>query len=69
ERNEVLDCRNYAMAAFKALPADLDKIDRKLKEMSGARRESVATPSVTAPAARPQARQKNRTLERYYDDW
>lgn len=69
ERNEVLDCRNYAMAAFKALPADLDKIDRKLKEMSGARRERVATPSVTAPAARPQARQKNRTLERYYDDW
>lgn len=69
ERNEVLDCRNYAMAAFKALPADLDKIDRKLKEISGARRESVATPSVTAPAARPQARQKNRTLERYYDDW
>ncbi len=69
ERNEVLDCRNYAMAAFKALPADLDKIDRKLKEMSGVRRESVATPSVTAPAARPQARQKNRILERYYDDW
>ena len=69
ERNEVLDCRNYAMAAFKALPADLDKIDRKLKEMSGMRRESVATPSVTAPAARPQVRQKNRSLERYYDDW
>ena len=69
ERNEVLDCRNYAMAAFKALPADLDKIDRKLKEMSGVRRESVATPSVTAPAARPQVRQKNRPLERYYDDW
>lgn len=69
ERNEVLDCRNYAMAAFKALPADLDKIDRKLKEMSGVRRERVATPSVTAPAARPQARQKNRILERYYDDW
>lgn len=69
ERNEVLDCRNYAMAAFKALPADLDKIDRKLKEMSGVRRESVATPSVTAPAARPQVRQKNRSLERYYDDW
>ncbi len=69
ERNEVLDCRNYAMAAFKALPADLDKIDRKLKEMSGARRERVATPSVIAPAAKPQVRQKNRALERYYDDW
>ena len=26
ERNEVLDCRNYANAAFKALPKDLDAI-------------------------------------------
>jgi len=30
ERNEALDCRNYAMAAFKALPADLDAIEKRL---------------------------------------
>lgn len=31
ERNERLDCRNYALAAFKVLPKDLDAIDRRLK--------------------------------------
>ena len=30
ERNEPLDCRNYANAAFKALPKNLDAIDRQL---------------------------------------
>ena len=29
ERNEALDCRNYALAAFKALPKNLDEIDRR----------------------------------------
>lgn len=67
ERNEALDCRNYAMAAFKALPKDLDKIDRQLKEMSGVRTESVATAPAATAAARPQP--KRRAMERYYDDW
>lgn len=31
ERNEVLDCRNYANAAFKALPKDLDAIHQRLQ--------------------------------------
>ena len=31
ERNESLDCRNYAMAAKRALEPDLDAIDRRLK--------------------------------------
>jgi phage terminase large subunit GpA-like protein len=30
ERNEALDCRNYALAAFKALPANLDAIEKRL---------------------------------------
>ena len=37
ERNEALDCRNYALAAFKALPKNLDEIDRRLKEAGGKR--------------------------------
>lgn len=69
ERNEALDCRNYAMAAFKALPKDLDKIDRQLKEMSGVRTERVATAPAATPAVRPQTQPKRRALERYYDDW
>ncbi len=38
ERNEALDCRNYALAAFKSLPGDLDEIARRLnvlKQQSG----------------------------------
>ena len=68
ERNEALDCRNYALAAFKALPADLDAIDRRLK---AARGESVPAVAVTAPKAKkaPQRRNNEAALDRYYDDW
>ena len=31
ERNEALDCRNYARAAYKALNPDFDIIEEKLK--------------------------------------
>nr|UCW36549.1 MAG: terminase large subunit [Caudoviricetes sp.] len=70
ERNEALDCRNYALAAFKALPADLDEVDRRLKASRGERpTEAVATP-VAAKSARPSKRQKaGDALRKYYDDW
>lgn len=71
ERNEALDCRNYALAAFKALPANLDAIDRRLKEARGqAATEGVATPTV-AKSPRPKKRQNNRKskLTNFYDDW
>lgn len=70
ERNEALDCRNYALAAFKALPANLDAIDRRLKEARGqAAAEGVATPTA-AKSPRPQRRQKpSSALKKYYDDW
>ncbi len=35
ERNEALDCRNYAEAAYKTLPVNLDAIDTKLKQIRG----------------------------------
>ena len=71
ERNEALDCRNYAMAAFKALPKDLDKIARMLKEAAAARGTGgVATaPSTPSEPARQTARRKAPALERYYDNW
>ena len=66
ERNEALDCCNYAMAAFKALPCDLDGIDRTLKRARGV--------AVDAPAALevPQTKSpqpKRRGLSKYYDEW
>ena len=67
ERNERLDCRNYALAAFKALPVDLDAIARRLHEArEGKPSEGVATT--------PKAKTKGRgggeaAFERFYDDW
>lgn len=34
ERNEALDCRNYANAAFKALNPNLEAIEKRLKDIS-----------------------------------
>lgn len=65
ERNEALDCRNYALAAFKALPKNLDEIDRQLKAASGARIPAPPSASITPPTR--QAAQHSR--QKYYDDW
>ncbi len=35
ERNEALDCRNYAMAALYVLDPDMDAMERKIKEGNG----------------------------------
>jgi phage terminase large subunit GpA-like protein len=70
ERNEALDCRNYALAAFKALPKDLDAIANKLR---AARGETAAEPVATAvkPAPKPtrSAPRRSGGLDRHYDDW
>jgi phage terminase large subunit GpA-like protein len=65
ERNEPLDCRNYALAAFKALPKNLDEIDRQIKAASGVRVPAPPSANITPPKRRaaPRGRQK------YYDDW
>ncbi len=69
ERNEALDCRNYAMAAFKALPVDLDAIDRRLKAAKNERYDAASVP-MHVPAQKP-TRKKSRgsTLNKYYDAW
>lgn len=68
ERNEPLDCRNYANAAFKALPKNLDAIDRQLKIAKG---QKVATvPAQTAPKKKPAHRKaRGGASEKYYDNW
>ena len=67
ERNEALDCRNYAMAAFKALSPNLDEIDRRLKVSRG-----VAAPAQTpvVNTEKPKKRKgKGQGMSRYYDEW
>lgn len=72
ERNEALDCRNYALAAFKALPKNLDAIDRQLKTLRGQRPtegEAVPAPTPAARPARVQRKPPGSVLSNYYDDW
>lgn len=58
ERNEPLDCRNYANAAFKALRPNLDNIFRKLKGLT----------AENQPKPKPKyKRQRHRSYDE--DDW
>lgn len=65
ERNEPLDCRNYALAAFKALPKNLDEIDRQIKAASGVRVPVPPSANITPPKRRP----AQHSRQKYYDDW
>ena len=58
ERNEALDCRNYAMAGFRISDPDLDAIERRLKGLDEPKRRE--------PAPKPK-RKKRRDL--YDGDW
>lgn len=70
ERNEALDCRVYAMAAFKALPANLDEIDRRLKAASGESSPvGVATPVMTTSVKKSAPKKKNAGKKNFYDNW
>jgi phage terminase large subunit GpA-like protein len=69
ERNEPLDCRNYAMAAFKVLPVNLDAVDRRLKEARGEKPVSVAILAPAAAHGGKQRKQGSRAVDDQYDNW
>ena len=45
ERNEALDCRNYAQAAFTALAPDMDALPRRMNGQSSEKREAARRPT------------------------
>jgi len=67
ERNEPLDCRNYALAAFRVLPVDLDAKDRQLKKARGKAVEPLAEPNPVPPE--PKQKRRRSGMDRYYDEW
>lgn len=69
ERNEPLDCRNYALAAFKALPKNLDEIDRQLKAASGARVPAPPSTGVASPKRTTRRTGAGSRLNDFYEDW
>lgn len=64
ERNEPLDCRNYALAAFEVLPVELDAVDRRLKAARGKRPSAEEVPR---PA--PKRRGPVQPKDTGYDEW
>ena len=58
ERNEALDCRNYALAAFRILDPNLDAVEKRLRE---AVEKSAANnmQAVSAPKPKPRAKRNN----------
>lgn len=69
ERNEPLDCRNYALAAFKALPKNLDAIERKLKIASGEIQEAAAPAAAAKKVNYPARTQSVPQYNDFYNDW
>ncbi len=65
ERNENLDCRNYALAAMKAMDVNLDAIDLRLKIARG----KTSAPSVARPATPPRPKRSGKAVDKYYNDW
>lgn len=65
ERNEALDCRNYALAAAKALAPDYDALERRLKGV-GNKLEKKKSEAVVKPSA---MKKRSGTLKKYYDEW
>ncbi len=62
ERNEALDCRNYANAAFKASGADLDAVARRLSELASGKKPTKKPKSTTT-------RSKKSGVDDIYNDW
>lgn len=61
ERNEPLDCRNYAMAALRVLDPDMDAVERRIKGLGA----QPASP----PAAERRQRRRGAQKRSYGDDW
>lgn len=59
ERNEALDCRNYALAAVKALDPDFDALEAKMKNAS-------ATP---VKKETPRPRKPKAPKQEFFNDW
>ena len=66
ERNEALDCRNYANAAFKALDVNLDEIEKRLKGIGDQSPKPVKAPSAKKEE---KPRRKANKGNKFFDSW
>lgn len=61
KRNEPLDCRNYANAAFRVLNPNLDQVARSLYELNN--------PQSEKPKPKPKPQKRRSAADKYYNDW
>lgn len=66
ERNEALDCRNYALAAAKAISPDYDALEKRIKSTKANEQLSTAVPSQTKKTT---TQQKRKSIKNFYDEW
>ena len=64
ERNEALDCRNYALAALYVLDPNMDAIERKIKEANGEWK-----PAETTQSAKKQVKSRVKRSKIGSDEW
>lgn len=69
ERNEALDCRNYALAAFKALPVDLDAIAQRLTMIKKDKGAQLPAPKKVQKTVTTKRKKGETTLNKYFDEW
>jgi phage terminase large subunit GpA-like protein len=63
ERNEALDCRNYALAALRVLDPDMDKVEARLRQKADEK------PKAQAPAQRARKRAATNRHVADSNDW
>lgn len=61
-RNEALDCRDYALAGFKIIDPDTLAVEKRLKDL-------LEKKTQTKPAAKPQPRRVSKPAAQHFDDW
>lgn len=66
ERNEALDCRNYALAAAKAISPDYDALERRLRGTLSESETQIPQPSSMKKKS---PLKKQSSLKKHYDEW
>jgi phage terminase large subunit GpA-like protein len=63
ERNEALDCRNYALAAFAVLNPDMEQLQKRINDY----RHGIVEEEKPKPKKAPSKRRTNKN--KYFDEW
>ena len=69
ERNERLDCRNYALAALRTVMQNLDAKENQIREAHQAKASGTAYAPKERKTAQKEKPSKKTNIDKYYDPW